>query len=137
MKDNDGNKFYPCPYYPIGSIYLSVNNINPANYFGGDWEQIENVFLLGCSTKYPVGSTGGTEKHQHLLPIAIDNGIDNWNIMQWNNSFGYGTISYNSANINHLNNWPEAKSQTLQQLKDKEESNMPPYLAVYMWKRVA
>lgn len=30
--------------YPIGAIYLSVNNTNPKDLFGGTWEQIQ-IFL--------------------------------------------------------------------------------------------
>ena len=127
MKDNEGNKFYPCPYYPIGSIYLSVNNINPANYFGGSWEQIENVFLLACSNKYKAGSTGGEEthtltvnempRHNHLMtfysgnPGGFQSGqqVAPTNGMQRNTELAGG---------------------------DQPHNNMPPYLAVYMWKRV-
>lgn len=29
--------------YPIGSIYLSVNNVNPTSLFGGTWEQIDEA----------------------------------------------------------------------------------------------
>lgn len=31
--------------YPIGSIYMSVNSVNPASLFGGTWEQIEDTFF--------------------------------------------------------------------------------------------
>ena len=31
--------------YPIGTIYSSVNNINPQNIFGGVWEQMQNANL--------------------------------------------------------------------------------------------
>ncbi len=31
--------------YPIGAIYLSVNNTNPKDLFGGAWEQIQNANL--------------------------------------------------------------------------------------------
>ena len=43
LKDENGNLIYPCPYYPVGAIYMSVNNHNPANIFGGKWEQIKDV----------------------------------------------------------------------------------------------
>ena len=33
--------------YPVGSLYMSINNTNPANLFGGVWSQIKGRFLLG------------------------------------------------------------------------------------------
>lgn len=32
--------------YPIGSIYLSVNQINPSTIFGGEWQQAANPFQI-------------------------------------------------------------------------------------------
>ena len=31
--------------YPVGTIYLSANNANPQELFGGEWEQIQNTNL--------------------------------------------------------------------------------------------
>lgn len=114
MKDSEGNIYYPCPYYPIGSIYLSVTNINPANYFGGSWEQIENVFLLACGDKYKAGSTGGSETNTHEHFRSGDGGT----ISTVANSPG-GFVVGSKNNVSN---------STI--------SIMPPYLAVYMWKRV-
>jgi hypothetical protein len=30
---NGAEKVYPNPFFPIGSIYMSVNSTNPSNYF--------------------------------------------------------------------------------------------------------
>lgn len=46
--------------YPVGSIYMSVNNVSPSNLFGGTWEQITNRFLLGAGVSYTLNSTGGS-----------------------------------------------------------------------------
>jgi microcystin-dependent protein len=49
--------------YPIGSIYMSVNNVNPSTIFGGTWQQIKDKFLLACGDTYNNGATGGSATH--------------------------------------------------------------------------
>ena len=49
--------------YPVGSIYMSTTNANPANLFGGTWEQIKGRFLFGADSTHSAGSTGGEETH--------------------------------------------------------------------------
>lgn len=41
--------------YPVGSIYLTVNDVNPSTLFGGVWEKIEDKFLIGKSSNYSQG----------------------------------------------------------------------------------
>ena len=46
-------------FYPVGSIYMSVNSTSPETLFGGTWEQIQNRFLLAAGSSYTAGNTGG------------------------------------------------------------------------------
>lgn len=47
--------------YPVGSIYMNVNNLDPATIFGGTWEEIQGKFLLGRSSGHAAGTSGGAE----------------------------------------------------------------------------
>lgn len=49
--------------YPVGSIYMSTNNVSPATFLGGTWEQIKDKFLLTAGDTYAAGSTGGAATH--------------------------------------------------------------------------
>lgn len=57
--------------WPVGSIYISVNNTNPSTYFGGTWEAFgTGRCLVGVDTSQSefntVMKTGG-EKNIPLL----------------------------------------------------------------------
>ena len=74
--------------YPVGSIYMSVVETNPAELFGGTWEAIApGRVLLGAgeydsSTTYTAGQKGGAvrqylheinlPKHTHTVEIATE-----------------------------------------------------------------
>lgn len=46
--------------YPVGSLYMSINSTSPAILFGGSWAAIENRMIIGASTTYAAGNTGGS-----------------------------------------------------------------------------
>ncbi len=50
--------------HPVGSFYISEDETNPEEIFGGTWEAIEGRFLLGASEKYTAGSEGGEATHK-------------------------------------------------------------------------
>lgn len=117
--------------YPVGAIYLSVTDVNPASLFGGTWERIGGRFLLGADSTYAAGSTGGEAAHT----LTVDemprhnHEIDNINTsgsatpfmtVQAQDKKGFG------GNV-----------QTMYAGGGKAHNNLPPYLAVYMWKRVS
>lgn len=132
--------------YPIGSIYMSVNATSPANLFGGSWTQLKDRFLLGAGSTYIAGSTGGAATHK--LTVA--------EMPSHNHSFKDGSHTFlwgqNKTNNVYLNNasavagkTPGNSAMTSQNIWNSTNSsgntsahnNMPPYLAVYMWKRTA
>lgn len=120
--------------YPVGSIYMSVNNVNPSTLFGGTWEQIKDTFLLSAGDTYAAGSTGGEAehvltvdempKHLHTSHTSLVNANGSGTSTKVPSGTTYG-FAYGSA------------FNTSQTGGDAAHNNMPPYLAVYVWKRTA
>ena len=46
--------------YPVGSVYLSMANVDPATLFGGTWSKLEGRFLLTSDSNHEAGNTGGS-----------------------------------------------------------------------------
>lgn len=130
--------------YPVGAIYMSVNSTNPGNLFGGKWEQIKDRFMLACGDTYTAGSTGGEAthtlsvdempKHRHSSNSFLD-GYANSGIIGQDRYCTWVNIG------THYNNEPtfgeSGAIKTSWVGGSQPHNNMPPYLAVYMWKRTA
>jgi len=129
--------------YPVGSIYISANSASPAELFGGTWEQIKDRFLLAAGDNYAVGSTGGEAQHT----LTVDEMPEHKHSSD-SYQFGYPNSTVYKDNyctwVNRgtieTNTPPTAESGPVRTSfvgGSQPHNNMPPYLAVYMWKRVS
>lgn len=84
---------YPHPFWPIGSIYISVTNTNPSTYFGGTWQRFgQGKCIVGVNeseTEFnTVQKTGGAKtvglstanmpSHNHSLSINTTSLSGEW-----------------------------------------------------------
>ena len=126
--------------YPVGSIYLSLEEtFHPAEAFGGTWQKLTDRFLVGAGGAYDFETKGGATSHKH------DSG-----------TLGAAATMTGEAILikseqRGLNYKPDVKitaSSREDYLRETDyiipvygstasENHLPPYLAVYMWKRTA
>lgn len=165
------NRDVPNKIYPIGSIYMSINSTNPSELFGGEWERIQDTFLLASGSAYANGSTGGSAnavvvKHNHTqnphnhtqnahhhsadtdhnFVEAHKNanmGLTSKRAMNYTSGDYYYMYSRGTGSINDSPSTTNTTATNQQQTATNQESgvdgtgkNMPPYLAVYVWKRI-
>lgn len=121
--------------YPVGAIYMSAVAMNPSTLFGfGTWEQIKDTFLLAAGSTYNAGSTGG-EATVALTTKQIPE--HNHAIFYPNEGAGndYAPIGY--PNVGSKSTYWAVGSYTGDIGGGEAHNNMPPYLAVYVWKRTS
>lgn len=119
--------------FPIGYVYLSASGTSPAAIFGGTWERLKDRFLLAAGDSYTAGSTGGEAKHTLTgdeMPSHNHFSGHGWNSV----SPGSGLQVLSNTLITG-DSW--SGNITSYGGASQPHNNMPPYLAVYMWKRVA
>lgn len=125
--------------YPVGAVYMSASATNPKTLFGfGTWARIQDCFLLAAGSAYSAGSTGGEATHTLT--------VDEMPSHRHDFRFQYS----NTTHVNGSTSWQLTKETTGDFTSgDSSEmyvqtngggaahNNMPPYLAVYVWKRTA
>ena len=123
--------------YPVGAIYISTVSTSPASLFGGAWEQLKDRFLLGAGDAYSAGSSGGEAAHAltvnemppHQHPVYAD--ADFCAVATGNNNLWKQALvnASDPAIVDYMRTGSSGGGWA--------HNNMPPYLAVYMWKRVS
>lgn len=118
--------------YPVGSIYLSTSSATPGSLFGGTWEQIKDVFLLSAGNTYHAGLTGGEATHTLTIEEMPAHAHDVELGINWSSGNYQYLVQFSNEGS------PKGRAMTTFDTGGgKSHNNMPPYLTVYMWKRIA
>ena len=127
--------------YKVGAIYISTDSTSPASFLGGTWERIQDKFLLSAGTTYTAGSEGGSATHtltvdeipSHTHPEVIGSNPGNF-FEQGTTADTYSlNISLSSGAYLYSNYFNELRATG----GGQPHNNMPPYLVVYMWRRIS
>lgn len=135
-------KYYPAPYWPIGSIYISVVNTNPSQWFGGVWESFgTGRVLVGVDTTQTefneVMKTGGSKSvtlNINQIPSHYHNMYHTGRLLYWDSGLaGMGYPNYNGATPIQ-STWD---ARTANSGGGQAHNNLQPYITVYMWRRIS
>lgn len=117
-------------HYPVGSIYMSVNNNSPASFIGGSWTRIQDVFPLAAGTSYTAGSTGGSATHT----LTVEESPKHKHNIIYTRE---GTVGGDGYILGGTGYSSQETGDVTESGGGQPFSIMPPYLAVYVWKRTA
>lgn len=116
--------------HPVGSIFISVDSSNPADLFGGEWERVKDAFLLAAGDVYAAGTEGG--EAEHTLTVA-EIPSHSHHVRTQGSETAQNALTYTSQKSRL------AGAGTLVQNAGggQPHNNMPPYVAVFIWKRIS
>ena len=129
--------------YPIGSIFISTNNINPASFLGGSWTQLPAGYALWTASSGAYDGTTGT------ISASLPNIKGTYTQLRADSGAGFdcdgvlfknsistssgtgtgsggkkGTITFNANAYNSI-------------YKDSATTVQPPAIKIYAWRRVS
>ena len=135
--------------WPIGAVYISFNKQDPAELFGGTWTAIaSDKFLM--TTKSTSGTNGGSKFHNHAIGEARANAYFDESLSSLMYATGFTTDSggiFQEYNTNEyayfggglVENFGEGSSRSGIKVEGNTASTntLPPYITVFMWRRIA
>ena len=134
--------------YPVGSIYISINETNPGELFGGTWETYgEGRTLVGVGKgedtrgeqlSFAINQTGG--EYNHALSVAeMPSHNHTLTAVRGTSSSKALTDCTTSwrAYGNFLSSASSSSGTTSSTGSSSAHNNIQPYIACYMWQRVS
>lgn len=148
--------------WPVGSVFISVNDTNPSTLLGGGtWQKIEDCFLLASGSK-ALGATGGEEtvtlsvnqipshnhggtfsgsgttssagSHSHTVEVWYPDGSS---YQYGENATGGWRGSVNTSSSGSHTHTFSVSGNINNQGGGQSHNNMPPYRVVSVWQRIA
>lgn len=120
---------------PVGSVYISTDNIDPSIKFGfGTWVQIKERFLLGAGEAFELGSTGGEVNHT----LTVNEMPTHSHTLADFRQYGTGSAT-DSEKLGRTQPNADGGGAIATEVAggNQPHNNMPPYVAVSIWKRTA
>lgn len=130
-------------FYPVGTIYQSINPDNPSDFIGGTWERFGNgKVLVGvdeADNDFKTSNKEGGEK-SHTLTIAElpkhSHGNTNFNTggRPLSASTGWENTNiglYRATDYNQENTFNQSVGE------NQPHNNLQPYVTIYRWRRTA
>lgn len=121
--------------YPVGSIYLSTNAVDPSTLFGGTWAQIKDKFLLAAGNNYAIGTTGG--EATHTLTVAELPSHDHKGLYVSGTQLTWRSGERTGGSSSDMAPGGGTSIDTASTGSGDAHNNMPPYLVVNVWERTA
>jgi len=121
--------------YPVGSIYMSTNNINPSTLFGGTWTPWgTGRSIVGVDEKqaeFETAEKTGGSKSAYINSANLPPST----VVEFNNTGGKN-INAVSPGLTTATGW-KFTPQLYVGSSGAAHNNLQPYITCYMWKRIA
>ena len=135
--------------WPIGAVFISVEDVNPGSQLGGSWVKFgEGKTLIGVDTADTdfdeSEKTGGSKAHNHGLASGsalIGSPSGNANALGYKvsqiGSLAGSIYSVGNSPSSAANGHPNRSHNTALGGSTDSGTTLQPYITVYFWKRVS
>lgn len=135
--------------HPVGSIFLSTSDVEPAGLYGGTWEKIaEERTLMGASDTHPVNTTveAGLPNITGEFVAALRDGFNSDTGKKIIGAFYENGNTENDTNYNSIGGHPNGipsgiapfgfDASRSNSIYGKSTTVQPPAYYLYIWKRI-
>ena len=127
--------------YPVGAIYISINNTSPASLFGGSWTQLDAGYALWTATS-DAGNTIAAGLPNITGSAGAQTGNESFSFADWTGAFSSdysrsyaGVVSVSSGYSRWGGfNFNASRSSSIY---GNSSTVQPPAYKVYVWRRTA